>query len=51
MIDFIKLLFIWLYTIFYISCISTVDLLKEVKNNLKHEVISNKEIIKNKKIN
>jgi hypothetical protein len=51
MINLIKLLFIYLYTIFYISCISTVDLLKEVKNNLKQEVISNNKIIKNKKRN
>lgn len=51
MIDLIKLLFIWFYAIFYISYISTVELLKEIKNNLKQEVISNKKIIKNKKRN
>lgn len=50
MIDFIKLLFVWLYTIIYISYISTFELLKEVKNDLKQTVISNKKIIENKKI-
>lgn len=51
MIEFIKLLFIWLYTILYISYTSIIDLLKEVKNDLKQTVISNKKIIENNKIN
>lgn len=51
MIEFIKLLLIWLYTILYISYTSTIDLLKEVKNDLKQIVISNKKIIENKKRN
>lgn len=51
MIEFIKLLLIYLYTILYISYTSTIDLLKEVKNDLKQIVISNKKIIENKKRN
>ena len=51
MIELIKLLLIWLYTILYISYTSTIDLLKEVKNNLKQTIISNIKIIENKKRN
>ena len=51
MIDLIKLLFMWLYTILYISYTTTIDLLKEVKNDLKQTIISNKKIIENKKRN
>lgn len=51
MIEFIKLLLIYLYTILYISYTSTIYLLKEVKNDLKQTVISNKKIIENKKRN
>lgn len=51
MIEFIKLLLIYLYTILYIFYTSTIDLLKEVKNDLKQTIISNKKIIENKKEN